>query len=149
MTAPEGWFIGELSHRLEIPIHTIRYYEQLGLLNPVRRNRSGYRVYSPEAEKRLRFIQKAKRFGLSLGEIKTLIEIRVEGTPPCADLREMVKQHLDDLDRQIRDMLAFRKELMARYQQIEAVLSDSSAPLSEVTRDSQICGLIEQDSVPN
>jgi len=94
VTGKEGWLIGELSDRVGVSAHTIRYYERMGLLEPPRRTESQYRIYGKENEERLRFIQKAKRFGLSLDEIKQLITIRTEGTPPCASLKTMVKQHL-------------------------------------------------------
>ncbi|BAZ47239.1 transcriptional regulator (plasmid) [Chondrocystis sp. NIES-4102] len=72
MAGKEGWLIGELSDRVGISAHTIRYYERLGLLEPPRRTESQYRIYGQENEERLRFIQKAKKFGLSLDEIKQL-----------------------------------------------------------------------------
>lgn len=68
------------------------------------------------------------------------------GVPPCADLKVMVKQHLDELDRRIQEMLAFRQELNSRYEQIEALLPDASTPLTEAICKGKICGLIERDS---
>lgn len=143
MTGKEGWLIGELSERVGVSVHTIRYYERLGLLNPPRRNESQYRIYSQENEERLRFIQKAKRFGLSLDEIKQLIAIRMEGIPPCANLKTMVKQHLDDLDRKIEEMVSLRRELASRYEEIDKSLPDASTPPTEEICRGKICGLIE------
>lgn len=101
MTTSDPCFIGVLSRRLNLPIPTIHYYEQRGLIHPVRKQESRYRIYSQEDEKRLRFIQKAKRFGFSLEEIKALMEIRAQGTPPCISARNILKQRLLDLDQQI------------------------------------------------
>ena len=143
MTDREGWLIGELSDRVGVSAHTIRYYERLGLLEPSRRTEAGYRIYGEENEERLRFIQKAKRFGLSLDEIKQLIAIRTKGTPPCASLKIMVKQHLDDLDCKIEEMMSLRRELASRYEEIDRLLSDSSTPTSEEIFRGKICGLIE------
>lgn len=145
MSNKVGLFIGELSHRTGISTQTIRYYERLGLLNPPQRNASQYRLYSEEAEERLRFIQKAKQFGLSLEEIVTLIKIRAEGVSPCANLKAMVKKHLDDLEQRIQEMLAFHQELSHRYEQIKTALSDSSAVATEKLCQDKICGLIERD----
>jgi DNA-binding transcriptional MerR regulator len=143
MTGKEGWLIGELSDRLGISAHTIRYYERLGLLEPLRRTESQYRIYGEENEERLRFIQKAKKFGLSLDEIKQLIAIRTEGTPPCASLKTMVKQHLDDLDCQIEEMMSLRRELASRYEEIDQSLPDVSTLPTEEICQGKICGLIE------
>lgn len=142
----EGLLIGELSHRVNLPAQTIRYYERLGLLTPPKRTASHYRIYSEMEEERLHFIQKAKRFGLSLDEIKQLIDLRAEGIPPCADLKAMVKQRLAELDQHIQDMLALRQELAHRYEHIEALLPDSPEAPSESTCNGKICGLIEQDN---
>ena len=143
MTAKESWLIGELSDRIGVSAHTIRYYERLGLLEPSKRTESGYRVYGEENEERLRFIQKAKRFGLSLDEIKQLITIRTKGTPPCASLKTMVKQHLNDLDRKIEEMVSLRRELASRYEEIDKSLPDASTPATEEICQGRICGLIE------
>lgn len=141
----QGLLIGELSQQVKLPTQTIRYYERLGLLDPPERTQSQYRLYSEEALERLRFIQKAKRFGLSLDEIKQLIETRAGGMPPCASLKTMVKQHLDELDCHIQEMLAFRHELANRYEQIGALLSGSPAKATETSFNGRICGLIERE----
>ena len=143
MTDRENWLIGELSDRVGVSDHTIRYYERLGLLEPSRRTESGYRIYGEENEERLCFIQKAKRFGLSLDEIKQLIAIRTKGTPPCASLKTMVEKHLDDLDRKIEEMVSLRQELASHYAEIDRSLPDVSTPLTEEICRGKICGLIE------
>lgn len=144
MKVKAGLFIGELSRQVDIPAQTIRYYERLGLLDLPKRTESQYRLYSEKDEVRLRFIQKAKLFGLSLDEIKTLIDIRAGGAPPCTDLKVMVEQHLEELDRRIEEMLAFREELHSRYKQIKALLPDTSTPPIETICNGEICRLIEQ-----
>jgi DNA-binding transcriptional MerR regulator len=143
MTGQDGWLIGELGDRVGVSAHTIRYYERLGLLEPSKRTESGYRIYDREDEERLRFIQKAKKFGLSLDEIKQLITIRTKGTPPCTNLKTMVKQHLDDLDRKIAEMISLRQELASRYEEIDKSLPDETTPATEEICQGKICGLIE------
>lgn len=128
--------IGKLSRQLGIPAHTIRYYERLGLVPPPSRADNSYRVYSKEHEERLIFIQKAKRFGLSLEEIKTLIGIREEESTPCEEVKKLVRMHLQELDDRIQNMIAFRDELANRYHRLESV---GTAP-------GVICGLIERES---
>lgn len=141
----EGSLIGELSRRVNLPAQTIRYYERLGLLSSPKRTASNYRLYSEAEEERLDFIQKAKRFGLSLNEIKRLIDLRQDGVPPCADLKTMLKQHLAELDQRIQDMLSLRQELTHRYECIEAALPASYEMPDEGICNGRICGFIEQD----
>ncbi|MEG3853188.1 MerR family transcriptional regulator [Microcoleus sp. Z1_C4] len=142
----QGLFISQLSRQLGIPVPTIRYYERLGLLKPPERTQSQYRIYSEEALERLRFIQKAKHFGLSLDELKKLIDISAQGTPPCASLKAMVKQHLDELECRIEEMVKFRHELANRYSKIEALVEEESTTPNNVICGSTICRLIEQEN---
>ena len=142
----QGLFISQLSRQLGIPVPTIRYYERLGLLKPPERTQSQYRIYSEEALERLRFIQKAKHFGLSLDEIKKLIDISAQGIPPCASLKAMVKQHLDELEYRIEEMVKFRHELANRYSKIEVLVEEKSTTPNNVICGSTICRLIEQEN---
>ena len=141
----EGLLIGELSDRLGISNPTIRYYEKLGLIASVQRTNSGYRLYSEKEEERLRFIQKAKQFGLSLEEIKELIAVREKGTPPCRELKQMVKAHIEELDQHLQEVWEFREELKAKYQQMEQLITEEEIEVSEELCHGKICGLIENN----
>lgn len=134
----EGFFIGELSERAGVPTQTIRYYEQLGLLQPPDRTEARYRVYTADHLDRLRFVMQAKAFGLSLDEIKQLIDLRCGGVVPCGRLREMLKRHLDEVDQRIRELTAFRDELVRRYETM-----DDPVPTGK------ICGIVEAEGLPD
>src|SRR5438270_375156 len=70
----QGRSIGELAAEIGVNSSAIRFYETDGLLQPDDRTPSGYRVYRPLAEHRLRFLQRAKSPGLTLDDIKPLID---------------------------------------------------------------------------
>ena len=61
--------IGELAKRGNVATSLLRYYEKEGLLEPVGRTQSGYRLYSPDSVRHLRFIRRAQRYGFSLSDI--------------------------------------------------------------------------------
>lgn len=143
----EGLLIGELSRRVGISTQTIRYYERLGLLNPPQRTKSQYRLYSEVAEERLRFIQKAKNFGLSLEEIKKLIEIRAEGIAPCSSLKSMLQLHINELDTHIQQLTKLRQELAQKYAKINSLIPDELTIANEEICQGKICGFIEQENV--
>lgn len=128
----DGLLIGQLSERAGVPTQTIRYYERLGLLETPGRTASRYRVYTAEHLDRLRFVLQAKRFGLSLDEIKELIVLRCGGVEPCGHLRELVRRRLDETEQRIRELTAFRDDLQRRYDAM-----DGSAPAGK------ICGIVE------
>ena len=139
----QGRFISELSRQVDTPVPTIRYYERLGLLDPPERTQSQYRVYSKEAEERLIFIQQAKKFGLTLEEIKQILELSSKRIAPCKQVKKLLKQHLDDVERRIQEMLEFRQKLTSRYMQLDDLLSDSSTENNPVVCNGKICGFIE------
>lgn len=142
----QGRFISELSREVDIPVATIRYYERLGLIDPPERTQSQYRVYSKEAEERLLFIRQAKAFGLSLDEIKQILELSAKGVAPCQKVKALLKQHLDEVDRRIQEMIKFRQTLTGRYIQLDDFAPDSSVALDPAAHGGKICGFIERDS---
>ena len=106
-----GWLIGELSSLVEISAQTIRYYERLGLLISPVRSPQGYRLYAADALERLLFIQSAKVFGLSLEEIKQLLDLQVAHVIPYATFKQMVQQHIEKLDLQIQELMSQRQTI--------------------------------------
>ncbi len=66
--------IGKLAKLVGLRTSALRYYEAEGLLFPNGRSESGYRLYKPEAARRLYLIQRAQRLGFSLANIRTLLE---------------------------------------------------------------------------
>lgn len=103
--------IGELGDLGGVSAKTVRYYESIGLMNEPRRTASGYRDYGAEALERLRFIRDAQATGLTLAEIKSVIELKDSGARSCEHTRNLLKHHLDDLDVQIERLQASRTEL--------------------------------------
>ncbi|WP_422126192.1 MerR family transcriptional regulator [Vibrio fluvialis] len=66
--------IGELAKRCGVSTDTLRFYEKNALISPAGRSDSGYRLYDEENQKQVSFILKAKELGLSLEEIKELLD---------------------------------------------------------------------------
>jgi DNA-binding transcriptional MerR regulator len=105
--------IGEVAHAANVSVKTVRYYEQLGLLNTPGREPNGYRTYQPEVIDRLAFIRSAHTIGLKLGEIKETLAFRDEGQPPCEHVLHLIEQHADDLTEHIRALEETRGVLQA------------------------------------
>lgn len=103
--------IGELGRRAGVAAKTIRYYEEIGLLEEPTRAANGYRDYDETAVDRLRFIRDAQATGLSLAEIASLLEMRDHGEQTCGHVIDLLESHLDDIDRQIRQLRSTRKLL--------------------------------------
>ena len=103
--------IGELADQVGISTKAIRYYEQIGILNPPDRTASGYRSYDEAALGRLGFVRAAQAVGLTLGGIRQVIAFRDQGQAPCAHVTELLQRHAADLDRRIRELQQLRGEL--------------------------------------
>ena len=103
--------IGQVTALSGIPIRTIRYYEDLGLLKSSGRTEGGFRQFSPEVITRLLFIKRAQSLGLSLEEIGEILKVYDQGNLPCGELKEKLEDKLIEIDRQIEQLLTLRSEL--------------------------------------
>ena len=93
--------IGQLARSAGVGVETIRFYEREGLLAEPDRRPSGYRQYPAEAVKRVRFIRHAKELGFSLREIQELLELRVDPTTTCAEVRQRAQEKVADVEARI------------------------------------------------
>ena len=106
--------IGELAAKLGMTERTIRYYEELGLLDSVKRLDGGTRVYTDEDVRRLKFIRKLKVLGLSLQEMHELEGIyktERSNRTVLARLIELLDAHLSTVDGRISELHALRDEI--------------------------------------
>lgn len=100
--------IGELAEATGTTTKTLRFYEDSGLLPPPERTVSGYRDYDQEAIARLDFIRRGRAAGLTLAQIREVLDIRDAGTAPCHHVKELLDIRLTALDQQIADLQALR-----------------------------------------
>lgn len=111
----EGYMqIGELARRAGISTRTIRYYEEIGLMNTVKRTENGKRIYTQADYQRIRFIQKLKCLGLSLAEMLELEDIyRIHRTNEkvLPRLIELLDEHLARVDNRINQLEQLKKEI--------------------------------------
>ena len=113
-TTVGGLRIGELAQRLGLTERTIRYYEELGLLDPVKRLEGGQRVYSDDDVRRLRFVQRLKTLGLSLQEmfeLERLYRRHRSNREVLPRLIELLDAHLGKTDERVSELLTLRDEI--------------------------------------
>jgi DNA-binding transcriptional MerR regulator len=107
-----GMKIGALAGR-NVPVKTLRYYEDLGLLPAIGRSEGGYRLFAEESLRRLEFIRKLKTLGLSLEEIQGCLAVHDAGDLPCDDIAIQLECQIERIDGQIKELRQLRKELQA------------------------------------
>jgi MerR family transcriptional regulator, copper efflux regulator len=112
-TTVENWLkIGEVSAMSGLPIKTIRYYEEIGLLKPtVNRSQSGYRLFTPDVLNRLAFIKRSQSLGLSLNEVQQILEVHDQGNLPCGEVKQHLEAKVSEISQQIEALMTLRSEL--------------------------------------
>ncbi len=103
--------IGQLAKICGINRETIRYYERRGLLSKPPRSPSGYRIFSADALRRVRFIKRSQELGFSLKEIKGLLALRIGPRTTCEDVRKRTEAKITDIDDKIRTLQAMKQAL--------------------------------------
>jgi MerR family copper efflux transcriptional regulator len=120
--------IGKIARQTGFSASAIRYYERHGLLSPSRLL-NGYRLYDQDAVKVLQFLQQAKKLGITLKEIKQLLELAHDGRHPCKGVREVARQHLRNIDETICQLRSLRKELRNLLSRRVSIRGDELCPL--------------------
>ena len=106
--------IGEVAAQTHVSIQTLRYYERRGLLPAAPRQRSGYRIYNPDALRRVRFIRRAQDLGFTLQEISDLLSLWADSAKSCGAVEKRATLALARIDRKASDLKRMRRAL-ARY----------------------------------
>jgi Hg(II)-responsive transcriptional regulator len=107
----EGLTIGELARRAHVNRETVRYYERRKLLPRPSRTISGYRIFSDDALRRLRFVRHAKDLGFSLEEISELLALRVASANKCHRVRERTEAKIADIEKKIETLNEIKQAL--------------------------------------
>lgn len=118
--------IGELVNLLNISPRTIRYYEEIGLLNSVKRIEGGKRVYTDKDLQRLKFIQRLKHLGLTLSEmheLEAIYQIHRTNRKVLPRLLELLDNHASKIDERINNLIKLKKEILSYQEKIRQKLN--------------------------
>ena len=103
--------ITETAREAGVNTQTLRYYERRGLLPKPARRGSGYRDYSGEAVRLVRFIKRAQELGFSLDEVEELVGLRGVRRGERHRVRAIAERKIDDIDRKIAQLRSMRGAL--------------------------------------
>ena len=107
----QDYSIGELASRAGVKVPTIRYYEGIGLIDAPPRTEGNQRRYDGGALQRLKFIAHARSMGFPMESLRAMLQIAGHKEAPCADLDEMVRDRLAEVDERIARLTTLRGEL--------------------------------------
>jgi DNA-binding transcriptional MerR regulator len=129
--------ITELAREFDITARAIRFYEDQGLLSPTREGAGGRnRVYTPRDRTRLKLTLRGKRLGLSLSEIKGLVDMYESPKDTSAQMHRflgVLQQHRDMLEQQREDIDMTLAEITAHEEDCKRMLAAIAEPQPTAT----------------
>jgi MerR family mercuric resistance operon transcriptional regulator len=103
--------IGQVAKTAGVNVETIRFYERKGLIRQPPREGSGFRKYAPSVVARVRFIRRAKDLGFSLREISDLLDLHVDPSVRCNDVKAAAEAKIEDIEAKVQALLQMREAL--------------------------------------
>lgn len=95
--------IGDVSKIAGVPTKTIRYYEDIGLIKPLRGG-NGYRSFRETDAHKLAFLGRARALGFSIADCRNLLQLYEDDSRTSAEVKEIAQEHLEEIERKIRDL---------------------------------------------
>ncbi|HKX42558.1 MAG TPA: MerR family DNA-binding transcriptional regulator [Burkholderiaceae bacterium] len=124
-TVAATFTIGELAREFDLTTRAIRFYEDCGLLTPQRRGRN--RVYTARDRTRLKLTLRGKRLGLTLAEVKDLVDMYESPRDTQAQLRKFLAvlgEHRAQLEQQMADLHVTLDEVRAHEKEAKRLLAE-------------------------
>ncbi|OKH90105.1 Cu(I)-responsive transcriptional regulator [Thalassospira sp. TSL5-1] len=128
--------ISEAARQCGLPAKTIRYYEEIGLVMPGRLA-NGYRDYREQDLHKLRFLQRSRGLGFSIDDCRLLLSLYEDRNRASADVRQIAKAHLEDIDRKIEELKSLQATLRQLVHQCHGddrpdcpIIEDLAGPVS-------------------
>jgi len=104
--------IGEAAKRSGMAAKTIRFYEAAGLIKPASRLDSGYRDFSPDDVRRLRFIHRARHLGFSLEEVGRLLSLWSDRERASADVKRLALEHAARVEAKMAELRSMHDAIL-------------------------------------
>lgn len=102
--------IGDVASLSGLPAKTIRYYEDIGLVKPLR-SANGYRTFRESDAHKLAFLGRARALGFSIEDCRSLLALYSDEDRASAEVKEIAEQHLDRIDEKIAELTEMRATL--------------------------------------
>lgn len=102
--------IGEVARQTGLRAKTIRYYEDIGLVKPLR-DTNDYRVFRESDLHKLTFLSRARALGFTIDECRALLALYEDESRASADVKEIARRHLEEIEAKVRDLQAMHATL--------------------------------------
>jgi Cu(I)-responsive transcriptional regulator len=103
--------IGEIAKKAEMPVKTVRYYDEIDLVKPNGRSEAGYRTYDDAALRQLVFIRRARAFDFSVNDCRELLGLYTDQARTSADVKVIAKKRLVEIEAKQAELQRLHDEL--------------------------------------
>lgn len=125
--------IGKVARKAGLRTSAIRYYERHKILPPSSRMPNGYRVYREDTVELLQFLQRAQAFGMTLRQIRELMELTNQGDAQCDRVQDLARHHLREVTQKIQALESLRTQLKVLLRKCSTRRTNQACPLIEGT----------------
>lgn len=115
--------IQDVASQTGLSIHALRYYEQIGLVTPVNRERNGHRAYSEDDVYRILFVMHLRSAGMPIADIKRYVELSTQGENTVDERLEILEDHQRAVEANIEELcthLEVIRKKIAHYREFHA-----------------------------
>ena len=119
----------EVAAQAQVGTQTLRYYERRGLLPTPERTGSGYRAYTADAVRLVRFVKRAQQLGFTLTDIEELLHLAEGGPASCDEARALASTRIADLQQRIDELVGMRNALARLIDTCDQPLDERDCPI--------------------
>lgn len=119
MMDPQTYTIGQIAKMFDLNTSTLRYYEAMGLLDPVAKNKSGHRVYTYHEIRRLKFIMSLRQGGIPIEVIQEYVSLFHQGIHTVPERKALLEKELKILKQKQADLslvITELEDMIANYE---------------------------------
>jgi len=103
--------IGQVAQATGLPVKTVRFYSDEGLIHAVGRSEGGYRLFAPAVVAELGLIRALRTMDVPLPELKRILEVRRQGHCNCNALKSSIQTRIQSIDQRMTELVAMKAEL--------------------------------------
>ncbi len=103
--------IGEVAERSGLPVKTIRFYSDEGLIWPIGRSQGGYRLFDRNIDQDLELIRALRAMEIPLSDVRQILDARRAGVCTCDELKTTIAAKAEEIQQRILGLKALRSEL--------------------------------------
>lgn len=103
--------IGKAAKLSNLTVKTVRYYADIGLVSPVKNNKTGYRDFSEDDVARLQFVSKARKFNFSIQECEELLSLYSDKDRSSREVKSLTLEKISEIDAKLFELKELRQQL--------------------------------------